>query len=314
MAMSGSYGQSNDDESVETIVAALDRGVTFLDTGDFYGAGHNESLIREALWDAGRDNAFISVKFGVQWSPDRRFLGIDTRPASVKNYLTYTLRRLGTDYVDLYQPARLDPAVPIEETVGAIAELVEAGYVRHIGLSEVSPLTLRRAHDVHPIAAVQAEYSLFSRGVEEEMLCTIRDLGIGLVAYGVLSRGLLSGRLHAGDAPPADGRARFPRFSGENLSHNLALVDALRGVAERRGATVAQLAIAWVLSRRKEIVPLIGARRPDQLDGALGALDIELSAEDLAEIETIVPAGAVAGDRYTREQMAALDSERELVH
>jgi aryl-alcohol dehydrogenase-like predicted oxidoreductase len=311
MGMSGMYGPADEAEGIATVHAALDAGVTLLDTGDFYGMGHNELLIRDALRGRDRDGVLVSVKFGAQRGPDNSWLGYDARPAAVKTALAYTLTRLGTDYVDVYRPARLDPAVPIEETVGAIAELIEAGYVRHIGLSEVGAETIRRAAAVHPIADLQIEYSLLSRSVEAEILPACRELGIAVTAYGVLSRGLLSGHWSADRAVSArDFRAHSPRFQGENLERNLALVEALRGVAEERGATVAQVAIAWALSRGEDIVPLVGARRRDRLDEALVALELELTEEDLAAIEAAVPPGAAAGDRYAAPQMALLDSER----
>ena len=311
MGMSGVYGPADRAESIATIHAALDAGVTLLDTGDFYGMGHNELLIHEALAGRDRDAVVISVKFGALRGPDNSWGGVDARPAAVKNFLAYTLERLGTDHVDVYRPARVDPAVPIEETVGAIAELVDAGYVRHIGLSEVSAETIRRAHAVHPIADVQIEYSLISRGVEDEILPACRELGVSITAYGVLSRGLISG--HWSRERAAEGRdlrAHAPRFADDNLDRNLALVDSLRTVAEAKGATVAQAAIAWVLSRGEDIVPLVGARRRDQLAEALGALELSLDADDLAELERAMPADAVVGDRYAAQAMAQLDSER----
>ena len=311
MGMSDLYGPADREESIATVHAALDAGVTLLDTGDFYGMGHNEMLIRDALQGRRREDVVISVKFGAQRGPDGQWLGYDARPQAVKSALAYTLRRLGTDYVDVYRPARLDPAVPIEETVGAVAEMIGAGYVRHLGLSEMGAETIRRAHAVHPVADLQIEYSLLSRGIEDEILPACRELGVGITAYGVLSRGLLSGHWSRERAPAAgDFRAHSPRFQGENLERNLALVEALRGVAEARGATVAQAAIAWVLRRGDDIVPLVGARRRDRLDEALGALELELSAEDLATIERAVPPGAAAGERYAPQQMAMLDSER----
>jgi aryl-alcohol dehydrogenase-like predicted oxidoreductase len=311
MGMSGMYGASDEAESIATIHAALDAGVNLLDTGDFYGMGHNELLIRQALRGRERDDVLISVKFGAQRGPDGAWFGFDARPAAVKTALAYTLRRLGTDHVDVYRPARLDSKVPIEETVGAIAEMVEAGYVRHIGLSEVGAETIRRAHAVHPIVDLQIEYSLISRGPEESILPACRELGIAVTAYGVLSRGLISGhwsRERQGSG--GDFRVHTPRFQGDNLERNLQLVDALRSVADERGVTVAQIAIAWVLSRGDYIVPLIGARRRDQLDEALGALEVELGGDDLARIEQAVPPGAAAGDRYPEQAMATLDSER----
>jgi aryl-alcohol dehydrogenase-like predicted oxidoreductase len=311
MGMSDFYGPADRAESIATLHAALDAGMTLLDTGDFYGMGDNEMLLREALRGRAREQVVLSVKFGGLRDPDGGFGGIDARSAAVKNFLAYTLRRLGTDYVDVYRPARLDPTVPIEDTVGAIADMVKAGHVRHIGLSEVGAETLRRAASVHPIADLQIEYSLLSRGIEAEILPVCRDLGIGITAYGVLSRGLLSGhwsKEHSGS--PGDFRSHSPRFSGENLDRNLSLVEALRGVAGELRVTVAQVAIAWALSRGDDIVPLVGARRRDRLTEALGALDVRLSGDDLARIERAVPPGAVAGDRYAPAQMAHLDSER----
>jgi aryl-alcohol dehydrogenase-like predicted oxidoreductase len=313
MGMSDFYGPTDEVESIATIQAALDAGVTLLDTGDYYGMGHNELLIREALRGRAREQAVVSVKFGLMRAPDGSIVGNDLRPPAVKNFLSYTLRRLGTDYVDIYRPGRVLPDVPIEDTVGAISELVEAGYVRQIGLSEVSAETVRRAHAVHPISDLQIEYSLLSRGIEDEILPACRELGIGVTAYGVLSRGLLSGhwsKQRAETLTPHDFRATAPRFTGENLDKNLALVDTLRELAEEKGATAAQLAIAWVLSRGDDIVPLVGARRRERLTEALGALELELSADDLARIEQAIPAGAAAGERYQAQQMAILDSER----
>jgi aryl-alcohol dehydrogenase-like predicted oxidoreductase len=311
MGMSGMYGPADEIESIATIHAAMDAGITLLDTGDFYGAGHNELLIREALRTRDRDQVMISVKFGALRDPGGGFIGYDGRPEAVKNFLTYTLTRLGTDHVDVYRLARVDPGVPIEETIGAIAEMVEAGHVRHIGLSEAGPEAIRRAAAVHPIVDLQIEYSLMSRGIEWEILPVCRELGIGITAYGVLSRGLLSGHWSK-DRPLAerDFRGRSPRFSGGNLDHNLSLVEALRKVAEARDVTVAQAAIAWVLSRGEDIVPLVGARRRDRLQEALDALDVELTEDDLTAIEDAVPPGSAAGDRYDAAQMAHLDSER----
>jgi aryl-alcohol dehydrogenase-like predicted oxidoreductase len=308
MGMSGIYGQADDQESIATIRAALDAGITLLDTGDFYGMGHNELLLRDALRGIRRDSVFIQVKFGGQRDPSGAFIGHDASPAAVKNSLAYTLTRLGTDYVDLYQPARLDPEVPIEDTVGAIAEMIRAGYVRHVGLSEMGAETIRRAHAVHPIAALQIEYSLMSRGIETEILPTVRELGISVTAYGILSRGLLS----SGTArlAPGDPRDRFPRFSGENHARNLELLAALEAIAEEKGVTAAQLAIAWVASRGDDIIPLIGTKRRDRLAEARHALDLTLSADDLAAVEAAVPADAVAGGRYDAAQVAMLDSER----
>ncbi|HVK69220.1 MAG TPA: aldo/keto reductase [Polyangium sp.] len=311
MGMSDLYGPSDRAESIATIHAALDAGIDLLDTGDFYGMGHNELLLREALEGRARDKVAISVKFGAMRDPAGGWVGIDGRPGAVKNFLTYSLRRLGTDYVDVYRLARVDPAVPIEDTVGAIADMVKAGYVRHIGLSEAGADTMRRAHATHPICDLQIEYSLLSRSIEAEILPTARELGIAITAYGVLSRGLISGHWSKERAmAPTDFRKYSPRFAPENLDKNLALVEALRGIAEAKGTTVAPIAIAWVLSRGNDIIPLVGARRRDRLTEALNALSIELGPEDLARIERAVPAGAAAGERYAASQMAHLDSER----
>lgn len=311
MSMSGVYGPSDRTESIATIHAALDAGVTLLDTGDFYGMGHNELLIAEAVKGLPRDRFQVSVKFGALRGPDNGWSGFDGRPAAVKNFLAYTLVRLGLDHVDVYRPARLDPAVPIEETVGAIADLVKAGYVRHIGLSEVGSATLRRAAAVHPIVDLQIEYALVSRGIEADILPTCRELGIGITAYGVLSRGLISGHWTKEQGyQTGDFREHSPRFQGANLDRNLELVEALRAVADAKGISVAQIAIGWALSRGSDIVPLVGARRRDRLAEALGALDVVLSTDDLAAIERAVPPDAVAGDRYPAHQMAMLDSER----
>ncbi|GAB2931048.1 aldo/keto reductase [Streptomyces mayteni] len=314
MGMSPIYGHADRDESIATVHAALDAGVTLLDTGDFYGMGHNEMLIGEALRSApaaARERALTSVKFGALRTVDGGFSGVDGRPAAVKNFVAYSLQRLGVDHIDIYRIARVDPDVPIEETVGAIAELVDAGHVRHIGLSEVGAETIRRAAATAPIVDLQIEYSLISRGIEREILPTLRELGIGVTAYGVLSRGLISGHWSPDRKVAAnDFRAHSPRFSGDNLRHNLGLVETLREIAREREASVAQLAIAWVLARGEEIVPLVGSRTRERLGEALGALDVTLDADDLAAIERAVPADAAAGDRYGAEQMAMLDSEK----
>jgi aryl-alcohol dehydrogenase-like predicted oxidoreductase len=311
MGMSGVYGPAEEPESIATIREALDTGINLLDTGDYYGMGHNELLIREALRGRDRNGVVISVKFGALRGPDNAFIGIDGRPVAVRNFLAYSLRRLGTDYIDIYRLGRVDPQVPIEETVGAIAEMISAGYVRHVGLSEAGAETVRRAHAIHPVTDLQIEYSLLSRGIEAEILPTCRQLGVGVTAYGVLSRGLLGGAWSSGrPASAGDMRAHMPRFRRENLERNLALVEALRTVAEAKGVTVGQIAIAWVLARGEDIVPLVGTTRRDRLAEAVGALELELSEDDLAAIERAVPPGAAAGGRYDERQMAMLDSER----
>ena len=306
MGMSGMYGPAEEPESLATIHAAMDAGVNLIDTGDFYGMGHNEMLIGRALHFQ-REDVMLSVKFGAQRGPDGAWLGYDARPAAVKTALAYTLKRLGTDHIDIYRPARLDPKVPIEETVGAIAEMVKAGYVRHIGLSEVGAETVRRAAKVHPIVDLQIEYSLVSRGPEKDIFPVLEELGIGLTAYGVLSRGLLS---NSKPAAVGDFRARLPRFSGDNLARNQALVARLGEIAAGKGIAPAQLAIAWVLAKRDWIVPAMGARTRKQLAEALGALEVHLNPEEISQLEAAVPAEAVAGTRYDAHQMQVLDSER----
>ncbi|MFD7768895.1 aldo/keto reductase [Streptomyces sp. NPDC059787] len=307
MSMSGAYGAADRTESIATVHAALEAGVTLIDTGDFYAMGHNELLLAEALRGRDRDSYRLSVKFGMLSGPAPVMGGYDGRPEAVRNFLAYSLTRLGTDHIDIYRPARLDPAVPIEETVGAIKELIDAGYVRHLGLSEVDAATIRRAHAVHPVTDLQIEYSLISRAVEADVLPALRELGIGLTAYGVLGRGLISGHWSAGrGAGTGDHRALSPRFSGGNVEHNLALVEALRRVADAKGCTVAQLAIAWVAAQGEDIVPLVGPRTRERLTEALPALDLALTADDLEEIEKAVPPGAARGDRYPAAFMSSL--------
>ena len=310
MGMSGMYGPADRAESIATIHAALDAGVTLIDTGDFYGMGHNEMLIAEALKGVPRDRYQLSVKFGALRGPAGSWEGYDARPAAVKTWLAYSLARLGVDHIDIYRPARLDPNVPIEDTVGAIADMVKAGYVRHVGLSEVGSETVRRAAAVAPICDLQIEYSLISRGIEDSILPALREAGVAVTAYGVLSRGLISGRWSRDALGPADWRAHSPRFQGENVDRNLALVEALRAEAKARGASVAGIAVAWVMAQGADIIPVIGARRRAQLDEALGALDIKLGPDDLAALERAAPKGAAAGERYNSQGMATLDSER----
>ena len=304
--MSGMYGPADRQESIATIHAAIDRGIDLLDTGDFYGMGHNEMLIGEAL--AGRrEGVLLSVKFGALRAPDGSWVGFDSRPAAVKNFLAHSLTRLRTDRIDIYRPSRLDAAVPIEDTVGAIAEMVKAGYVGAPGLSEVGADTVRRANAVHPIADLQIEYSLVSRGPEERIFPALRQLGIAVTAYGVLSRGPLTG---SPLAPKGDIRAHMPRFEGDNRERNRKPVETLKRMAGDRGVAPAQLAIAWVLAKDKTIVPVIGARTRKQLEESLGALEIQLAAEEIARLEEAIPASAVAGARYAEMQMRMLDSER----
>jgi aryl-alcohol dehydrogenase-like predicted oxidoreductase len=305
MGLSGAYGRVDDDEGVRVVHHYLDAGGTLLDTGDFYAAGHNEQLIARALRTRNRDDVVLSVKFGAMLAPGGGMRGFDARPDAVRTSLAYSLQRLGTDHVDVYRPARLDRNVPIEDTIGAIAELVDAGYVRHIGLSEVGAATIRRAAAVAPISDLQIEYSLLSRGIEDEILATCRELGIGITAYGVLAKGLIGGGPVRGDA-----RTMFPRFQDGNREHNDALVARLRGLAEAKGASLAQLAIAWVSAQGDDIVPVVGARRPDQVTTMLGADQVVLDADDLARIDELVPRGSARGDRYPTAFMADLDSER----
>ena len=309
MGMSGMYGPADRAESISTIHAALDAGVTLIDTGDFYGMGHNEMLIGEALKGVARDSYLLSVKFGALRGPDGAWIGFDSSPKSIRTFLAYSLQRLGVDYIDLYRPSRLDPVVPIEETMGTLADLVKEGYIRHVGLSEVGVETLRRASAVHPVTDLQIEYSLLSRGIEDAILPAARELGIAITAYGVLSRGLISGSWRKGTSAAGDMRRHTPRFSGENLDANLKLVEALEQVAKARGTSVAQVAIAWVSAQGSDIVPVVGSRKRPQLTEALASLDLALSSEDIAAIERTVPKGAAAGDRYATAQMAQLDSE-----
>jgi aryl-alcohol dehydrogenase-like predicted oxidoreductase len=306
MGLSGAYGQTSDEEGIATIQAAIERGITLFDTGDFYGMGHNELLLRRAL--AGRrDRVLLSVKFGAMRAPDGSFVGFDSRPAAVKSFAAYSLQRLGVEVIDIYRPARLDPSVPIEDTVGAIAELIGKGYVRHVGLSEVGVATIRRAQAVHPIVDVQLEYSLASRSPEDKIFPALAELGVSATLYGILSRGLLSGRQPSG---PGDFRTHLPRFTGDEGARNQAVVERLRGLAASTGRTPAQLCLAWALAKQPRLVPLIGPRTREQLADLMGALDKPLGAGELAAIEAAVPEGAIAGERYHAAQMSTLDSER----
>lgn len=309
MGMSDFYGAADEAESVATVHAALEAGITLIDTGDFYGMGHNEMLLQRALSGRPRDQYVLSVKYGAQRDPAGNFIGVATDPASTKTAVAYSLKRLGVDYIDIYRPARVAPHVPIEDTIGAVADLVKAGYVRHIGLSEAGAESIRRAHKIHPIVDLQIEYAIITRGVEREILPTLRELGIGMTAYGVLSRGLISESALAGGSKGGF-RAHSPRFQGDNLEKNLALVQALKAIADEKQCSVAQLAIAWVAGRGHDIVPLIGARKRERLAEAVGALNVVLNESDLARIDAAAPADAVAGARYDQAQMAFLDSER----
>jgi pyridoxine 4-dehydrogenase len=311
MGMSDLYGPADRSESIATIHSALDAGITLLDTGDFYGMGHNEMLIREALTGRKHDDVRISVKFGGLRDPASGWVvGTDCRPAALKNFLAYSLQRLGVDHIDIYRPARLDPSVPIEDTIGAIAEMVKAGCVKHIGLSEVSSDTIRRAHAVHPISDLQIEYSLIVRGIEDNILSTCRELGIGITAYGVLARGLISGHWSKDRSGARDFRFTTSRYLGSNLDTNLALVERLRAIAGDIGATPAQVAIAWVAAQGKDIVPLVGARRRDRLTEALGALELKLTPAHLAALANVFAPGAAAGGRYPDAVLAHMDSEK----
>jgi aryl-alcohol dehydrogenase-like predicted oxidoreductase len=306
MGMSGMYGPADEAESIATIQAAVDSGITLLDTGDFYGMGHNELLVGRAI--AGRrERVQVSVKFGGLRGPDGAWLGFDARPAAVKTFAAYSLKRLGVDAIDVYRPARLDPTVPIEDTVGAIADLVKAGYVRHIGLSEVGADTIARAQKVHSIVDLQIEYSLASRGPERKIFPALEALGIGATLYGIFSRGLLTG---SKPSAPGDFRSFLPRFSGDNRAKNADAAANVRRFAEERGMTPAQLAVAWALAKKPHFVPLVGAKTRQQLADALGTLDKPLAPSDVAALEALVPEEMIAGSRYGAEQMAHLDSEK----
>jgi aryl-alcohol dehydrogenase-like predicted oxidoreductase len=309
MGMSEFYepNKRNDDESIRVIHRYLDAGGDFLDTADVYGIGTNESLVGKAIRGR-RDAVVVATKFANVRGPKGEFLGVRGDPAYVRQCCDSSLKRLGIDVIDLYYQHRVDPRTPIEDTVGAMAELVKAGKVRYLGLSEAAPATIRRAAKVHPIAALQTEYSLWSRDVEQMLLPTVRELGIGFVAYSPLGRGFLTGRFKAFDDLPADDwRRNMPRFQGENFGKNLGLVQKLEQLAAAKGATASQLALAWVLAQGDDIVPIPGTRQATNLDDNLGAVNVRLTADELKEIDAIVPAGVAAGARYSEQAMAAID-------
>nr|WP_283780644.1 aldo/keto reductase [Pseudomonas sp. PIA16] len=283
-------------QSVRTLQAALDAGISFLDTGDFYGSGQSEMLVGRALRGR-RDSAFLSVKFGAQVDPNGRIIGLDGRPNSVKNFAAYSLKRLGVDVIDLYQPGRADPDVPFEETIGAIADLIKEGKVRYLGVSEVGADLLRRAHAVHPVTALEIEYSLASRFIEQDILPTARELGIGVVAYRILAEGMLSGVLPQGQ-PPEGAQFLAPRMQGENYAPNMATAQVLEAMAQAKGFTAAQLAVAWVLSRGDDIVPVAGINRPSRIRDNLRALEVKFTAQEAGELERVFAQGAILGLRY----------------
>jgi aryl-alcohol dehydrogenase-like predicted oxidoreductase len=309
MGMSGVYGQADEKESIATIEKALELGHNFLDTADFYNVGHNEQLIGDAI-KGKRHKAFLSVKTGMLLAPGPNgtmALGpVNAHPDHLRHAVMYSLRRLKTDYIDLYTPARVDPNVPIEETIGALADLVKKGVIRYIGLSEASARSIRKAAAAHPITALQIEYSLWSREIEKEILPTIRELGIGLVAYAPLSRGFLSGEFQKPE-DIKDNRAHMPRYQGENFYKNLELVEKMKMLASAKGCTPAQLAIAWVLAQGKDVITIPGSKRLKHLEENIASERVQLSEEDLKSLETIMPAGVVSGTRYPERFLSALN-------
>jgi len=306
MSLSGAYGKSDDAEGIRVVQHAVDRGITFLDSSDMYGWGHNESLLGKALAGGLRAKVVLATKFGQTQRPGGAN-GVDGRPEYVKAACEASLKRLGVDEIDLYLQHRVDPSVPIEETVGAMGELVKAGKVRALGLSEANPETIRRAHKTHPIAAVQSEYSLLYRQHAEETLATTRPLGISYIAYSPLGRSLLTGAVRqASDIPEGDGRGRHPRFAADNLAHNLKMVAALESLAKSKGCTPGQVALAWLLAQGSDIVPIPGTKRPERVDQNLAALDVQLSPDEVAGLSAALPPGAAAGGRYAEAQMKAV--------
>ncbi len=306
MSLSGVYGKSEDAQGIDVVHHAVDHGVTFLDSSDMYGWGHNETLLGKALAGGWRNKVVLATKFGQTQRPGGAN-GVDGRPEYVKTACEASLKRFGVDVIDLYLQHRVDPSVPIEDTVGAMGELVKAGKVKALGLSEASPQTIRRAHKTHPIAAVQSEYSLLYRKDAEETLATTRALGISYIAYSPLGRSLLTGSVRqASDIPQGDGRGRHPRFAGDNLARNLQLVGAVEQVAKAKGCTPGQVALAWVLAQGDDIVPIPGTKRPQRVDENLAALDVKLSSDEVARLSSALPPGAAAGTRYAEAQMKAV--------
>jgi aryl-alcohol dehydrogenase-like predicted oxidoreductase len=308
MSMSGSYGKGDDKESIATIRRAVELGVNFLDTGDFYGVGHNEEIIREAIKPFRREQIFLSVKFGALRNHDGTFLGFDSRPVAIRNFLSYSLQRLRVEYIDLYYPSRVDPNVPVEETVGTLGELVTEGKIRHAGLSEAAPATLRRAFAVYPLVMLQTEYSLWTRDPEAGALAACRELGMSLVAYSPLGRGFLTGAFRRAEEVPAlDSRHHMPRFQGDNFTHNLLLVDEIGTIAREKGITTAQLALAWLLAQGEDIVPIPGTKHVERLEENLEAVAVTLTEDDLRRIDRAAPAGFAAGTRYPLTMMGAVN-------